>query len=700
MKIKDTFLHSKVARRIVLLFVSCALLPVTILALVSYYEVSSQLREQSQKELVQASKRQGMAIYERLEMLDSDLQLLFAMEKEQHKFAGDGALQGHFRGLGLFAKDGRQLNEWGEALTMPTLTPGERDHLAAGNALLKFVPSQDGSSRVLLMRMADPERADTPILVGEPESEFVYAPTSLSPDLSLCVMSANRSVLFCSDEPAQASITASVAGARASGQYQWSNGGTLYDAAYWKLLTRPRFLHESWTIVVSKDDAAVLAPMLRFRRIFPLVALLSLWIVLLSSLVQIRRTLVPLEALQEGTRKIGMRQFDSRVEVHSGDEFESFAASLNMMAAQLGRQFHALRAVNEIDEAIFASLDREAIIDGVLQRVPGLFPGDAFAVCVFEDTRDCGWIRFRTLNSGEVQTAATKLSANDWLQLQNNGVSFAVNAGEKLPEYLQPLTHAAMQSFIVLPIRVENSVRAALVCANRSSHVPAVEDAQEVRQVADQLAVAFSHVHLIHALEELHLGTLKALARAIDAKSEWTAGHSERVTNLAIELGREMGLSQKDLKIMQMGGLLHDIGKIGTPPAILDKPDVLSTDEMQVMKDHVRCGVRILEPIHSFRDALPIVAQHHEWFNGKGYPEGLKGDEISLYARIFAVADCYDALKSDRPYRKGMSREQTLSILIAKSGLQFDPAVIDALMRRMGGKEAEQALAVHAGGTL
>jgi putative nucleotidyltransferase with HDIG domain len=700
MDLRNTFLHSKVARRIVLLFISCALLPVTLLAILSYYEVSSQLREQSQKELTQASRRQGMAVYERLDMLDSDLQVVSARLKEQNSFAGDRVLQEHFSGIGLFTLEGRESDHWGDPVTLPALISAEQEHLSAGNPLLKLAPAPDGGSRVLLVRQAVGSGANRLIVVGEPKSNYLYSPLSLSPDLNFCVLSAKRAALYCSDDAMQAAIMDSAAGLRFSGQYQWSDGSTRYDAAYWKLLIKPKFLQESWIIVVSKDHAAILAPMLRFRRIFPLVVLLSLWIVLLASMVQIRRTLVPLEKLQEATRKIGMRQFDSRVEVRSGDEFESLGTSLNQMAAQLGRQFHALRVVNEIDQAIFASLDREAIIDGVLQRMPGLFPGDAFGVCVFDDTRVSGWVRFRTAQAGSVRTVVTKLGTTDWLQLQNNAESFAVNAGEMQPEYLQPLTAAGMQSFVVLPIRVDTSIQAALVCANQSPHVPAIEDSQEVRQVADQLAVAFSHVHLIHALEELHLGTLKALARAIDAKSEWTAGHSERVTNLALELGREMGLSQKDLRVMQMGGLLHDIGKIGTPPTILDKPDKLTTEEMQVMKDHVRCGVRILEPIRSFREALPIVAQHHEWFNGKGYPEGLVGGEISLYARIFAVADCYDALKSDRPYRKGMSKEQTLSMLKEKSGLQFDPDVIAALLRRMGDQESAQpSFAASMGGT-
>ena len=185
----------------------------------------------------------------------------------------------------------------------------------------------------------------------------------------------------------------------------------------------------------------------------------------------------------------------------------------------------------------------------------------------------------------------------------------------------------------------------------------------------------------IEALEQLDLGTLTALARAIDAKSAWTAGHSERVTDLALEMGHAMGLPANSLGIIHRGGLLHDIGKIGTPPDILDKPGRLEPEEMQIMRDHVKIGVRILEPIPCFRDALPMVAQHHEWFDGSGYPAGLAGANISLHARILAVADCYDAMVSDRPYRKGLPKRQAIEILIQRSGKQFDPMVIEVFVR-------------------
>jgi putative nucleotidyltransferase with HDIG domain len=153
------------------------------------------------------------------------------------------------------------------------------------------------------------------------------------------------------------------------------------------------------------------------------------------------------------------------------------------------------------------------------------------------------------------------------------------------------------------------------------------------------------------------------------------------VTNLALKLGHAMGLSAESLEIMHRGGLLHDIGKIGTPPAVLDKVGRLEPEEMQIMRDHVKIGVRILEPVPCFREALPMVAQHHEWFDGSGYPAGLAGENISLHARILAVADCYDAIVSDRPYRKGLPARQALEILRQKSGKQFDPMVIEVFER-------------------
>jgi HD-GYP domain-containing protein (c-di-GMP phosphodiesterase class II) len=142
-----------------------------------------------------------------------------------------------------------------------------------------------------------------------------------------------------------------------------------------------------------------------------------------------------------------------------------------------------------------------------------------------------------------------------------------------------------------------------------------------------------------------------------------------------------MKLPQRDLNILHRGGLLHDIGKLGIPKGILDKPGKLTALELSQMQEHVLIGHRILAPLPGFADCMPVVLQHHEWINGAGYPHGLKGDEISIHARIFAIADCYDALISDRPYRAGMPLSRVLEILQQGVGKQFDPKVMEAFLR-------------------
>jgi putative nucleotidyltransferase with HDIG domain len=257
---------------------------------------------------------------------------------------------------------------------------------------------------------------------------------------------------------------------------------------------------------------------------------------------------------------------------------------------------------------------------------------------------------------------------------------------EATPELLLPLAKLGSRSVAVFPVLLEERLVAAVLCGHASAM--SEEDLSDTRQIADRLAVGFSNMALIEALEQLNWGTLAALARAIDAKSRWTAGHSERVTRLALRIGRAMNLSAHDLQVMQRGGLLHDIGKIGTPIEILDKPDKLEPHEMEIMRDHVQTGVRILEPIAAFAESLPIVAQHHEWVNGRGYPKGLAGEEITLHARIFAVADCYDALVSDRPYRAGLAHQRVVQMLAEKAGTQFDPKVIKVFVRMFADEDA------------
>jgi putative nucleotidyltransferase with HDIG domain len=140
-------------------------------------------------------------------------------------------------------------------------------------------------------------------------------------------------------------------------------------------------------------------------------------------------------------------------------------------------------------------------------------------------------------------------------------------------------------------------------------------------------------------------------------------------------------MTSEEIDILQRGALLHDIGKIGIPGYILDKPSRLTADEYTLFKEHPEKGALILEPIKAYSKVIPLVAQHHEWFNGQGYPKGLSGDSICIYARVLAVADVYDALLSDRPYRKGWDKDAVIDHIHKRSGLHFDPEVVRAFMK-------------------
>ena len=182
----------------------------------------------------------------------------------------------------------------------------------------------------------------------------------------------------------------------------------------------------------------------------------------------------------------------------------------------------------------------------------------------------------------------------------------------------------------------------------------------------------------LRSLEGAYSMTLKALVAALETRDLETHGHSERVVNFSLRLGRELGLSGEQLRSLEFGSLLHDIGKIGVPDAILRKPAKLTEEEWERMREHPLHGQRILRGIEFLEGAARVVAQHHERWDGSGYPLGLRGEEIDLNARIFAVADAFDAMTSDRVYRAGRGYEEALRELEAYAGRQFDPRVVEA----------------------
>jgi HD-GYP domain-containing protein (c-di-GMP phosphodiesterase class II) len=203
--------------------------------------------------------------------------------------------------------------------------------------------------------------------------------------------------------------------------------------------------------------------------------------------------------------------------------------------------------------------------------------------------------------------------------------------------------------------------------------------------LAEQMDLAISNTEMVASLENLIINLIKSFVMAIEAKDPYTRGHSERVNHFCKLMAEELGMSVEEKACLDWASILHDVGKIGIPENILNKPDRLTYEEFDFIKQHPQKGCKILQPIHQLVEALPGILHHHERYDGGGYPQGLAGETIPPLARIIAIADTFDAISSNRAYRLGKTKEQALEIVKEVAGTQLDPRyvkVFEAVCRK------------------
>jgi putative nucleotidyltransferase with HDIG domain len=202
------------------------------------------------------------------------------------------------------------------------------------------------------------------------------------------------------------------------------------------------------------------------------------------------------------------------------------------------------------------------------------------------------------------------------------------------------------------------------------------EDLHLADALAASVSAGIETTLLLQKKDQLFHNTIRVLAQAVEMRDPYTGGHTQRVENYSQLLAQQLALSEDDMKLIRIGTPLHDIGKIGIDDAILRKPDRLSPEEVEIMKTHTTRGAEILATVPDLLPAIPIVRSHHERWDGKGYPDGLAAEKIPRLARLVAVADSYDAMTSDRPYRKGMAPEEAFEEMNQQTSKQFDPECV------------------------
>lgn len=296
-----------------------------------------------------------------------------------------------------------------------------------------------------------------------------------------------------------------------------------------------------------------------------------------------------------------------------------------------------------------------------------------------------GSLKLKALATGGRRQAASRhcFSQNLALRSFSQGESILCQSVQEEPELAvaQSIAEGAMSSVICALLRTPRKRLGVLHLDRGPWQRPFTHDDLHL---ADALAASVSagieSTQLMQKQRDLFLSTITALAQAVELRDQYTGGHTARVTNFSLLLGRQLELSPEDLNLIRIGGPLHDIGKIGIDDAILRKPGKLTDEEFEIMKSHTVKGAAILQSLPGLQDVIPIVRSHHERWDGKGYPDGTAGEDTPRLARIVAVADAFDAMTSDRPYRKGMDPEIAFAEVEKMSGKQFDPTCAAALL--------------------
>lgn len=351
-------------------------------------------------------------------------------------------------------------------------------------------------------------------------------------------------------------------------------------------------------------------------------------------------------------------------------------------AIDLSRRIEMISVMHEIDRSILSTLEPQEILEKTATMVNRLIPCDGVTVAMVDRERGgfvcvAGW----GIDLPEGILAFNSTAATEVIRARRTELIQDLSQAEKLLPVEEHFLKVGFYSYVGIPITVKDEAIGVLNIVAKKRAAFTHENLSTLEKLASQMAVALENARLLTDMKDLFIGTIKSLSQAIDAKSPWTKGHSDRVTEYTLQIGKEMGLQDKELEVLRVAGLLHDIGKIGTHDTILNKPGKLASAEYEIIKEHPARGSELLLSINQLRHIIPWIRGHHERLDGTGYPDGLKGDEIPLQAKMLAVADAFDAMTAERPYRKTPGREKAIEELKKNVGTQFDPKVVEAFLK-------------------
>lgn len=353
--------------------------------------------------------------------------------------------------------------------------------------------------------------------------------------------------------------------------------------------------------------------------------------------------------------------------------------TIELFSEQLGESYEIVTTLQDLGRSMGALDDPEGIIEDGICEIAATLDYKWVACCINENNDVSEVLRTTLFQSGmcslseaDAKRILEHVAEEDALGHADTTVIYSVPKGF---DDLEP-------QILVHPLMRDGERLGSLIAGGKCGDDPQVSshETKLLESISGMLGAALENAELYYRQHLTFMGTIKALSGAIDAKDQYTRGHSERVAKLSAMLAKAVGYSHEEAERIRISGLVHDLGKIGVPEAVLCKPSRLTDDEFEMIKLHPTIGYEIIKDIPDLHDLLPGVLHHHERWDGKGYPAGLAGEDIPRMARIMALADTFDAMSSNRAYRSGLPREKVFAEFRKCAGSQFDPELVEPFL--------------------
>lgn len=365
---------------------------------------------------------------------------------------------------------------------------------------------------------------------------------------------------------------------------------------------------------------------------------------------------------------------------------------LNDLSKQMVNDYAELSLLYDISQIFASTFNAAEASQYILERLCDIIEVDrASLMLVDKETKELKIVFAKGISEDIVKNIKVKIGEGISGWVAKEGRPLLIKNIEDSPSEVQEVVlnqgRFKTKSFLAIPLicsplRIENRIIGVINLTDKKSGREFTQhDLDLLSAISTQIGLLIEHKRLFDDLRELLISTVRVLISVLEAKDMYTSGHSQRVTECALAIAEELSLSKAEKSNLELAGLLHDIGKIDIPKEILAKTTKLTAEEYSQIKTHSTKGIEILKHIKQLSETIPTILYHHERFDGKGYPEGLKAEEIPLASRILAVSDSFDAMTSTRSYRTAVSREDALEEIKRNSGSQFDPQVCEAFFR-------------------